>query len=104
MQKLSAVARTPNIYGSYMVLFLFFFSAKDVVTYWYDEISMYDYSKPYYDYRTAHFTQIVWNETQYVGCGWAHDPQIEGLFVVCNYWKQGNMQGEFRANVFRKMY
>uniref|UniRef100_V5ID90 Putative scp gapr-1 like scp-like extracellular protein n=2 Tax=Ixodes ricinus TaxID=34613 RepID=V5ID90_IXORI len=58
-----------------------------------------NYSRPYFDSRTAHFTQIVWKATEYVGCGWAHNPQTKVLFVVCNYWQQGNMEGQFRANV-----
>ncbi|CAN8007965.1 unnamed protein product [Ixodes pacificus] len=91
-----------NIYWLTNVPAKFTISAKNVVTFWYNEIDLYDYSKPYFQSSTAHFTQVVWKGTRYVGCGWAHNPQTKVLFVVCNYWTQGNMAGEFRANVLRK--
>ncbi|XP_029823621.2 Golgi-associated plant pathogenesis-related protein 1-like [Ixodes scapularis] len=75
---------------------------KKVVTMWYDEIKHYSYAHPYYQSDTSHFTQVVWKDTQYVGCGWAHNPEWELLVVVCNYWKQGNIPSEFGKNVLPK--
>uniref|UniRef100_A0A0K8RGN4 Putative antigen 5 protein n=1 Tax=Ixodes ricinus TaxID=34613 RepID=A0A0K8RGN4_IXORI len=93
-----------NIYWLTNVPEKYKISPKSVVTLWYDEIKLYDYNYPYFESSTAHFTQVVWKETQYVGCGWARSPQTKVLFVVCNYWRQGNMAGEFRANVLRRRY
>ena len=47
----------------------------------------------------GHYTQLVWAETRYVGCGVALCPSLENvdesgyegsLLVACNYYKAGN--------------
>lgn len=40
--------------------------------------------------EAAHFTQLVWAETVFVGCGISSGG---GTFVVCNYYPGGNMIG-----------
>lgn len=39
----------------------------------------------------GHYTQIIWPETQEVGCATALDSKYEVL--VCRYWPAGNVQG-----------
>jgi uncharacterized protein YkwD len=40
----------------------------------------------------GHYTQIIWPETQAVGCALARDRGQEVL--VCRYWPAGNVEGE----------
>jgi pathogenesis-related protein 1 len=58
-----------------------------------------------YDYRTnrcksgaqcGHYTQIVWADTQRVGCGVATCNMLgtRGQFVVCDYEPPGNFVGQ----------
>lgn len=45
---------------------------------------------------TGHFTQLVWKNTQTVGCGaFACDGMngIGGYMLVCEYWPPGNIEG-----------
>ncbi|BBN06525.1 pathogenesis-related protein 1 [Marchantia polymorpha subsp. ruderalis] len=41
----------------------------------------------------GHYTQIIWRNTRYVGCGSATCP-TGGKFVVCSYYPPGNYYGE----------
>lgn len=40
----------------------------------------------------GHFTQVIWNRTQYVGCGKSTNSGL--TFVVCNYYPPGNYGGQ----------
>ena len=41
----------------------------------------------------GHFTQVIWKNTQYVGCGTAKS--VSGTeYYVCNYYPSGNWQGQ----------
>ena len=45
---------------------------------------------------TGHFTQLVWYDTQSVGCGWSDcngKNGLDGVLLVCNYWPAGNVLG-----------
>lgn len=42
--------------------------------------------------QTGHFTQLVWAETKYVGCGASQ--YHNKLYVVCNYATAGNILGK----------
>ncbi|GAB6019048.1 hypothetical protein CHUAL_000675 [Chamberlinius hualienensis] len=47
---------------------------------------------------TGHYTQIVWANTSYIGCGFVkYDPQnppyTQALYYVCNYGPAGNYIG-----------
>jgi len=57
----------------------------------------------FYDYQTnsclpgkdcGHFTQIVWHETQKVGCAMAICPDMSQIWA-CNYSPRGNYIGEW---------
>lgn len=60
-------------------------------------------------HRWGHFSQIVWKDTQEVGCATVHCPGglantgsgIMPYFTVCNYKPVGNMAGEYGANVLQ---
>ncbi|ETN38907.1 uncharacterized protein HMPREF1541_06949 [Cyphellophora europaea CBS 101466] len=68
---------------------------------WYDEVNEFDYdfdrdSPTGFTEETGHFTQLVWRETQAVGCGWTDCEGrngVDGVLVVCNYWPAGNVLG-----------
>jgi uncharacterized protein YkwD len=68
-----------------------------VVRDWYDEVSMYDFSRPGFDMRTGHFTQVVWKDTRRLGCGAALCGG--GEVWVCSYSPPGNYRGDFEQNV-----
>jgi hypothetical protein len=53
---------------------------------------------------TGHFTQMVWRDTERVGCAEVYCPamagtSVTGLFIVCHYEPPGNMLGRFEGNV-----
>ncbi|XP_062180683.1 pathogenesis-related protein PRB1-3-like [Phragmites australis] len=69
--------------------------AADAVTSWATEAS-------YFDWRSqachpgqvcGHFTQLVWNDTELVGCGRA-ECFGGGVFITCSYDPPGNWKGE----------
>mmetsp|Transcript_46951 Transcript_46951/g.75171 ORF Transcript_46951/g.75171 Transcript_46951/m.75171 type:complete len:419 (-) Transcript_46951:153-1409(-) len=66
-----------------------------------DESSWYSYSK----YSFNHYTQVVWADTRYVGCGFSECSGVttdddgtktwaKAMFT-CNYYPPGNMYGEY---------
>jgi uncharacterized protein YkwD len=68
-----------------------------VVAMWYDEVAKYNFARGGFSGQTGHFTQLVWIDTQRVGCGMV---QCKGMDLwVCNYDPPGNVQGEYQKNV-----
>ena len=68
---------------------------------WYEELVDYDFKSDYIP-GTGHFTQMVWKESQYLGCGLG---SAENYYVVtCNYFPMGNIVGNFSQNVFPSIY
>jgi len=71
---------------------------------WYDEVSMYSYGNPSFDYSTGHFTQVVWAGTKEIGCGIQYCPNAvgnsAGYLLVCRYQEPGNMRGDYESNVY----
>lgn len=63
--------------------------AASTVKGWYDEIKAYRFNKPGFSPKTGHFTQVVWKDTERVGCGAARASD-GAVFVVCNYDPRGN--------------
>ncbi|KAI5809412.1 CAP domain-containing protein [Pyronema omphalodes] len=74
-----------------------------VVDYFADERNWYDYNAatsrlPGRD--IGHFTQVVWEETREVGCGFRHDcPDAQTHMYTCRYNPPGNVQ---LAELYRK--
>ena len=70
----------------------------EVVELWASEASVYDYASndcaP--GEQCGHYTQIVWRDTRFVGCGAASCALdgFEGVIWVCNYDPPGNVIGE----------
>ncbi|CCK68637.1 uncharacterized protein KNAG_0B01950 [Huiozyma naganishii CBS 8797] len=75
----------------------FGYSLTGAVDAWYNEISLYDFSKPGFSKSWGHFTQVVWKDTTSVGCALRVCPS--GKYVVCEYDPPGNWSGEFGDNV-----
>ncbi|XP_063908893.1 venom allergen 3-like [Zophobas morio] len=62
---------------------------------WFNEHELYTY--PHYTKESGHYTQVVWANTKYVGCGYTFY-KAGGKFkyqklLVCNYGPAGNVQG-----------
>jgi pathogenesis-related protein 1 len=75
-------------------------SPDDVVDAWASEAAFYtlDDNSCADGEQCGHYTQIVWRQTQRVGCGVStcNFPELggDGLFWVCNYDPPGNFIGE----------
>jgi len=80
---------------------------EDAMPHWFDEeMPLYNYEdgscqEAYYDNGTpikcGHYTQVIWQETQEVGCATAQytTGAMKGGYVyVCKYQKAGNIEGE----------
>lgn len=67
---------------------------------WYDEGEMYVYgSENVYN----HFTAIVWNNTNSLGCAYKScdtTTNLNALYIVCSYYPPGNVIGYSSQNVF----
>ncbi|KAH9866343.1 hypothetical protein IAQ61_008348 [Plenodomus lingam] len=77
------------------------------VQYWADEAALYDYQAGIFSPQTGHFTQLVWNASQIVGCSRTYcgatpdaPGRAYGWFMACEYWPRGNIRGRFLTNVF----
>ncbi|XP_068908883.1 venom allergen 3-like [Tenebrio molitor] len=62
---------------------------------WFNEYKLYKY--PGYTPKAGHYTQVVWADSKYVGCGYTYY-KGRGKFkyqkiLVCNYGPAGNVQG-----------
>nr|XP_034330687.1 peptidase inhibitor 16-like [Crassostrea gigas] len=75
---------------------------RKAVEFWDNEKNSYDFgtNNCTHEKTCGHYTQVVWAETEYVGCAVAFcDPLIRegwssGYFYVCNYGERGNMNGD----------
>lgn len=71
-----------------------------VMQLWYDEVSLFDYANPQFSPKTGHFTQIIWQGSQELGCGTATScPGRMSHIWVCHYNPPGNVQGTFADNL-----
>merc|ERR1712150_429266 len=63
---------------------------------WYEEIKLYKAKPPKYssDHATGHFSQLVWGETELVGCGYSYYKEPSGnmwdQLITCDYARAGN--------------
>ncbi len=72
------------------------FTPSEIVKAWAEEEHFYDYQKN--KCKTGqdcgHFTQMVWHESQQIGCAKAICPDKSQLWA-CNYYPRGNYIGEW---------
>lgn len=69
---------------------------------WYDENVNWDYlnSKPKSGkLATQHFTQLIWRESNKIGCGLAVGKRGQNFYAVVRYAPMGNTPGKFEKNV-----
>ncbi|KAL4579108.1 hypothetical protein LXL04_015243 [Taraxacum kok-saghyz] len=57
----------------------------------------------YYDYETnscvggnecRHYTQVVWRNSNQIGCARVQCPNNDGWFIICSYYPRGNIIGQ----------
>lgn len=92
-----AFEHSTSPYGENLAFFIPKSTGERATRGWYDEVSLYSFSRPGFDMRTGHFTQVVWRETSRLGCA-----AVEcngGQIWVCNYDPPGNVEGQYRQNV-----
>jgi len=77
-----------NLYGA-----SFLATAKDVVDSWGEEKQNFKYEAFTGNRDDGHYTQIIWQKTTQVGCGYAKCGQ--SIVCVCNYYPSGNYLGEY---------
>jgi hypothetical protein len=78
------------------------------IQYWYQEYQHYSFgtisqtgSYCQSGQQCGHYTQLVWGNTRYVGCGYSFCPSVGGinmpdsLLFVCNYYYAGNIVGSY---------
>ncbi|RZC32584.1 venom allergen 5-like, partial [Asbolus verrucosus] len=68
----------------------------DAISKWFNEEKKFHYGRITRG-TVGHYTQIVWAETNLVGCGYAYYLDPVGGYTknyVCNYGPSGNVQGE----------
>ncbi|XP_019866641.1 ancylostoma secreted protein [Aethina tumida] len=70
---------------------------KDAINSWFDEHKVYKFGSPFSS-NTGHYTQLVWADTNKVGCGFAYYMKDGGYkyqkLYVCNYGPGGNWVGQ----------
>lgn len=76
------------------------FTGNDIVDSWYNGISSYDFNNPGYANGAGSFTQLVWKNSQKVGCGYACTG--DQCYGCCTYYPGGNYLNSFASNVFPK--
>lgn len=69
---------------------------------WYSEESAYDYNNPGYKKGIGHFTQLVWKNSENLGCD-VGCKSNNYCYVTCNYYPAGNNINSFPSNVFPKV-
>jgi len=79
-----------NIYGSSGTP-----SAAQAVQLWVDEVADYDYDNNSCSGVCGHYTQVVWRDSERLGCGVSSCPGLQfGGSIVCNYSPGGNVNGQ----------
>ncbi|CAH1407368.1 unnamed protein product [Nezara viridula] len=81
-------------------------SVKELIAQWYDEIQYYNYLDLSNIKRTGHFTQMIWADTKYIGCGvvfyedGTSSKTPYQTMLVCNYQPPGNYVGEIPYKMY----
>ena len=76
------------------------FTGDKIADMWYESESQYDYKNPRYNSATGDFTQVVWKNTEKIGCGYACTGKE--CYGICTYYPAGNYNNQFASNVFPK--
>jgi hypothetical protein len=85
--------RPKNVYGENMFKIVGSpWKPARVITEWAAESGNYDYESNHCRGICGHYTQLVWRDTQEVGCGVARKGRIE--IWVCDYNPPGNWVGK----------
>ena len=82
--------------GENLMWATYYMSAADVVNGWASEEAFYDYGNNSCDpgEMCGHYTQIVWESTERVGCAMIVCPNGTDHMWMCNYDPAGNWVGE----------
>ncbi len=75
---------------------------------WGDERTKFNFGNGGFGEGTGHFTQLVWKGTTTVGCArvdcaGSAGGNVQGWFVVCEYYPPGNVGGQYREQVGREI-
>ncbi|RWS31209.1 hypothetical protein B4U80_00298, partial [Leptotrombidium deliense] len=73
------------------------FNCTKAVDAWYNEYKLYDFDRGEYVPGAGHFTQVVWKNSQFLGCALAS--LRNSLVIACEYKPAGNVIGTFKENV-----
>ena len=63
---------------------------------WYNKINNYNWNSP----SSSSFTQLVWKNTQKIGCGYVCSGSY--CYGACVYYPPGNYNNQYTSNVFPK--
>lgn len=73
------------------------YSPVGAINAWYNEGNTYDYT----NHGTFdHFTAMIWNHTNAIGCAARYCNEVWGSYIICSYYPPGNMVGQSLENVF----
>ena len=69
----------------------------------YNEISEYDWEKPAFNRKSAHFTQMVWKSNKRYGVGIKQTEDKKKTYIVARYAPGGNVNvpKQFAENVMQ---
>lgn len=72
---------------------------KKAVDAWYNEITLYDFSKPGFSDATGHFTCLIWKSSTLFGMGISINTKTTAVNITMNTMPPGNVLGQFSQNV-----
>nr|CAI5843742.1 unnamed protein product [Callosobruchus analis] len=69
---------------------------KRAIDSWRNESKKYSYETCRVSPLTGHFTQLIWADTEFIGCGYSRfkDGRMNRMLIVCNYGPGGNVLGQ----------
>lgn len=73
------------------------YTPEGAVNAWYNEGKDYQYGT---ENTYNHFTAVVWNSTNSLGCAYKNCKNAWGYYIVCSYYPAGNIIGYSEQNVF----
>jgi len=70
---------------------------------WYLESHNHDFENNKFQMRTAHFSQLIWKNSKFIGVGFSKNKISGANYLVINYYPAGNIDDEYKMNVFTKI-